>query len=207
MKKIKYLSSIILLTVLVSCSRSTLYSTSSLYDEKKDFSSYETYAWINDDVPVTTTAYLNNVIIGKSKNYFDHCMGMKGYTIDKENPDLLIKLQIVDSSKIDTVYYSEEYQNINYNSNNPYEYEFPNSHLYNYPNFGVYVDPYEMKIPRNYVDRNIRISIIDRKSKSVIWKGFAKGDLYDVKYSDYDIHPAIHDMLNKYPIKEMKIKP
>lgn len=207
----KNTQSIILLLLLVivisSCSRSTLYTSESLYDKKKDFSSYKTYAWISDEIPVATTAYLNDTTVAKTMNYLDHCMGLKGYTIDSETPDLLIKLQILDSYKIDTVYYSESYESMYSGQNNPYEYEFPSSNLYRVSNYGVYVDPFDVTIPRKYVNRNIRVSIIDRVNKEVIWKGFAEGNLYDIKYAQYDIHPAVHDILSKYPIKAMKIKP
>ena len=82
---------------------------------------------------------------------------------------------------------------------NPYYYHYPSNHYYlhhyNY-NYTTYVT---QKV--EYTEGAITLNIIDRKLNKLVWTGTAKGDLYDPSYIGDNLHPAVYDILDNYPIK------
>ena len=44
----------------------------------------------------------------------------------------------------------------------------------------------------------------DRSNKKLIWTGTAEGNIYDTRYFQDEIHPAVHDIIKSFPIKPNK---
>lgn len=41
----------------------------------------------------------------------------------------------------------------------------------------------------------------DRKLKKLVWTGSAEGNIYDPRYIQYDVHPAIDRIMRTFPLK------
>ncbi len=44
----------------------------------------------------------------------------------------------------------------------------------------------------------------DRKLKKLVWTGSAEGDIYDPRYIQFDVHPAIDRIMKKFPVKSVQ---
>ena len=60
-----------------------------------------------------------------------------------------------------------------------------------------YTKPEKME----YIHGGVKLSAIDRETNVLVWEGVAQGDLYDHKAKYEDLHPAIHKMMKRFPIK------
>lgn len=46
--------------------------------------------------------------------------------------------------------------------------------------------------------------MIDAKQNKLVWLGTAEGDLYDPSYIEYNLHPAVYDILTNYPVNTIR---
>lgn len=51
----------------------------------------------------------------------------------------------------------------------------------------------------------ITLNFIDTKSKKLVWSGTAEGDIYDPSLISKNLHPAVHNILDKYPVKPLAV--
>lgn len=209
MKKILWISAsiLILIVMLVGCS-TTYNAVSSDYDRSVDFTKYKTFAWLPDKSDTTNTRYNNEIIRNNIRNYFGQCISDRGYTFDAESPDLLLQLVITNAKKERVItsypssyYYSPYYYGSHYYS--PYRFGY----YYNYyPSYGYgysrfYGNSTTQK--QEYVNGSITLNLIDRKENKLVWSGTAEGDIYDPSNISSDLHPAVHGILDEYPVKPL----
>ena len=207
MKKIIWITTSILIVILISCS-TTYNAVSSDYDRSADFTKYKTFAWLPDKADTTNTRYNNEIIRNNIRNYFGQCMSDRGYNADLENPDLLMQVVIINAKKERVIssypssyYYSPYYYGSNYYS--PYRFgyyynSYP-SYGYGYSRFPGYSTTQKLE----YVNGAITLNLIDRKANKLVWSGTAEGDIYDPSQISSDLHPAVHRILDKYPVKPL----
>lgn len=215
------LLSFILAVLISGCS--TYDNVASTYDETIDFSKYKTYAWLNTHKSDTTTYYSNDIIENNAKNYVDHELADRGYSVNLEEPDLLLELVLINEKKQETVtnpyncdnntFYNYSY-NPSYN-NNPY-FNNPYYNNYNYYYYQQYHQPYNVSNCDysicntsqvvEYTKGTITINIIDRKLNKLVWTGSAEGDIYDPSFLQSEIHPAVEKILEQYPVPAQKRK-
>jgi len=209
MKKNKWMTAsiLILIVMLVGCS-TTYNAVSSDYDKSVDFTKYKTFAWLPDKVDTANTSYNNEIIRNNIRNYFGQCMSDRGYNADTETPDLLMQLVITNTKKVRVVnsypssyYYNRYYFGSHYYS--PYSFGY----YYNYyPSYGYGysgLSGYSTAQKQEYVDGAITLNFIDLKAKKLVWSGTAEGDIYDPSQISSDLHPAVHSILNEYPVKPL----
>ena len=99
MKKILLLSASVFIMVLqIGCS-STYDSISSDFDKSVDFTKYKTFAWLPDKADTTNSPYNNSIIRNNIRNYFGLCMSDRGYSVDLDNPSLLLQMVITSVKK------------------------------------------------------------------------------------------------------------
>ena len=207
MKKIIWITTSILIVILISCS-TTYNAVSSDYDRSADFTKYKTFAWLPDKADTTNTRYNNEIIRNNIRNYFGQCMSDRGYNADLENPDLLMQVVIINAKKERVIssypssyYYSPYYYGSHYYS--PYRFgyyynSYP-SYGYGYSRFPGYSTTQKLE----YVNGAITLNLIDRKANKLVWSGTAEGDIYDPSQISSDLHPAVHRILDKYPVKPL----
>lgn len=207
MKKIIWISTSILIVMLGGCS-STYNAVSSDYDRSVDFINYKTFAWLPDKADTTNTRYNNEIIRNNIRNYFGQCMSDRGYNVDLENPDLLLQMVITNAKKERVVtsypssyYYSPYYFGSHYYT--PYSYGY---YYRNYPTYGYGYSGYPGYLTtqkQQYVNGSITLNLIDRKVNKLVWSGTAEGDIYDPSQISSDLHPAVHRILDEYPVKPL----
>ena len=205
MKKILWILTSIVMVILIGCS-TTYNAVSSDYDRSVDFTKYKTFAWLPDKADTANTPYNNEIIRNNIRNYYGQCMSDRGYFFDAENPDVLIHLVITNAKKERVIstfpssyYYRPYYYGSYYYS--PYRFGYYYNH---YPSFGYgYSRGYATTQKQEYVNGAITLYFIDTKSKAIVWSGTAEGDIYDASNISQDLHPAVHKILDQYPVKPL----
>ena len=207
MKKNIWIVALVFIIVLAGCS-TTYNAVSADYDRSADFSQYKTFAWLPDKADTSNTRYNNEIIRNNIRNYFGQCMSDRGYNANLENPDLLLQLVITNAKKERVItsypssyYYSPYYYGSHYYS--PYRFGY---YYNNYPSYGYGFSRfpgYSTTQKQEYVDGSITLNLIDRKANKLVWSGTAEGDIYDPSHISHDLHPAVHSILNEYPIKPL----
>lgn len=194
--KTKIILPILLLFAIAGCGVYTnVYSD---YDKTIDFNKYKTFAWLPDK-DTSDTQYNNQIIRNNTINYFSHCMGLRGMKANIDTPDIFLELVIVSVKKQTTVT-TPLYSTTPTYQANPYYYPYPNTYYYHSPYYYNYsYGSITKKV--EYVESTIALNVIDRKQNKLVWKGAAEGDLYDPEYIKDNLHPAVYDILNYYPIK------
>lgn len=199
-KRVIYLLAISIACLAMGCSvYTTAYSSTA---DGTDFSKYHTFAWLPDQTDTTDLPYNNEIIRNNIRNCFGKNLAERGYTVDLNNPDLLLGIVVTNKKKErirysaypQTSYYCRYYYGSTYYI--PYEFN------YYYRNFPVYcypIDYYTQKF--EYIEGSITLNVLDRSQNKLIWSGTAKGDIYDPAYINKNIHPAIRAIMKKYPVK------
>lgn len=195
---------VIILSILSGC---RIYSNiSSIADVDTDFSKFKTFAWLPDKPDTANLPYNNEIIRNNIRNYVGQEFAARGYSVNLDTPDILLKIEINDELKEkgfivspfpDPYYYCNYYYGSIYYFPYPYEYYYHNYNTYCYP-----PDYFIQNI--EYVESSITLNIIDRIKNKLVWSGTARGNIYDEKYINKNIHPAIVAIMKKYPVKKLK---
>lgn len=203
MKQIKCITISILILTFVGCT-TTYTAVSSYSDSTVDFTKYKTFAWLPDKLDTSNRPYKNESVRKNIRNYFGQCMSDRLYTIDRKSPDLLMQLVIKNSKmKSNSSYNSSSYAYsppyLGSNDNSPYDDYYNDYAIYEYDYLN---DPlYSSNSKEAYVNGAITLNFIDRKTKKLVWSGTARGDIYDPLEMYHDLHPVVHKILSKYPVK------
>lgn len=203
---------IIFLVIAAASGCSTAYNLSYAdYDKSVAFTSYKTFSWIqhndNDNTP-----YHNQIIFNNTINYFSHELAARGMTVDNDNPDLLFELKVTESKKQRSETVRSTVPNYNYNNSFQYRAISPYNRYYNINPRAYYYHP-----PSNYNYNNytygyttrtveytrgsITLNVMDRKQNKFIYTATVEADLYDPSTLQNDLHPAVHTLLENYPVK------
>ena len=195
---------------MISCSGAYNLVSSDL-DNSVDFIKYKTFAWLPDRADTANTPYNNDIIRNNIRNYYGLCMSDRGYSLDLENPDLLVELVITNAKKerqvssLQSAYPSSYYYRPYYYGSAYYS---PYRSNYYYSGYGY--QSFNYAYPRTitttteeYVEGAITLNFIDVKSRQLVWTGTAKGDIYDAAYINSSLHPAVHAIVEEYPIKSL----
>jgi hypothetical protein len=179
------------------------------YDRSIDFSVYKTFAWAPDSGEVVSKdmeAYDNDIVRNNVKNYVNFLMTERGYLINIDSPDVILSLALLNEKKESIVtYHDYPYPYARYYYYNRYYFPYYYPHYRYYTWYGwvppYYYGPSESRTyTKTYVKGTITLNMYDRKLKKLIWTGSAEGDIYDPKYIQYDVHPAIDRIMKKFPV-------
>jgi len=186
-----------------SCGIYTAISVQS--DAGTDFTKYQTFAWLHDDVDTTNSPYNNQIIRNNIRNYFGKCFAERGFNVNLDTPDVLLQVMIVNQKKSREIsyyaqpmyyYYSRYYFGSDYYSPYPFNYYYHQLNVFCYP-FGYCTEKID------YVEGAITLNVIDRKENKLVWSGTAKGDIYDASFINRNIHPAVQSIMKKFPVKQI----
>ncbi len=213
MKKIIWISAGIFITMLFGCkdsyNKDSYNKVSSEYDKSVDFTKYKTFSWLPDVADTINSPYNNDIIRNNIRNYFGLCMSDRGYSFDAENPDLLMQLVITntkkdrtDSNRTNSYYYSPYYYGSGYYSPYHYNYYYNGHGLYGNGDYGRNAE-YSRTYNQKYVNGSITLIFIDRKTNKEVWRGTAEGNIYDPSHINKDLHPAVHGIIDEYPVKSL----
>lgn len=196
---------LIAVTALLAAGCSTYTKIYSDYDRSADFAKYKTFAWLPDKADTANTPYNNEIIRNNIRNYFGQCMSDRGYSFDTENPDILMQLVIINTKKerVSTSYPYNYYYRPYYLGSyyyHPYSFGYYYRYYPSYSGYG-YWGGYSSTQKTEYMDGAITLNFIDKTSNKLVWTGTAEGDIYDPAMISHDLHPAVHSIINQYPVK------
>ncbi|WP_424963893.1 DUF4136 domain-containing protein [Ekhidna sp.] len=197
---IKFIHSNSLIVALIALASCSVYQDVQVTKDKSvDFSQYETYAWLPEKEHNTDTEYDNDFIRQKTRNYFGHCMAERQLKPDTANPDLLLQVEWLSHARKVEVARANDYPDYNSIDN----YNAPTVYLYNGKLSGNpgWKEEYSKPEIVKYAHGGAKLTAIDPKTNQIIWEGLAQGDLYDPTIMYDDLHPSIHKMMKKFPIK------
>lgn len=209
MKMNIWILSIAIIMGLVGCS--TAYNAvSTNYDRSVDFSQYKTFAWLPDKADTANTPYNNEIIRNNIRNYFGQCMSDRGYKFNSESPNILMQLVITNAKKERVItsypsnyYYRPYYFGSFYYTPYPFGYYYRHYPTYGYGYSGF--PGYSSAQKQEYVNGSITLNFIDRKNNKLVWTGTAEGDIYDPSQISKNLHPAVHNILDQYPVKPLAV--
>ncbi len=192
---------LILTTAITTLNSCSVYNKiSSTYDETTDFLKYKTFAWLPDKTDTADLPYNNSVIHNNIRNYFGQSFAARGLKVDLENPDLLLRVSVVNKKQEKTTLHSQypnSYYYYPYYYGSTYYFPYYFDYYYRYSNV-YYTEKTE------YLEGSITLEVFDKKEKKLIWTGTAAGDIYDPYFIYRDIHPAVIAIMKKFPVKEIK---
>jgi len=195
MKKIIFnLFTIWLLSLAVGCN---VYRKVTVNGDKSfDYSEYSSYAWLPSADSTQNNAYDNSSIRNSTRLFFNHCMREREYQVDTLTPDLLFKLEWVNIPKA--------YSYAEIGSIPTWKQDLiDNWNHDDYDALDEWDIDYEMKT-KKFSYGAIILNIFDRQEKRLLWRGVAEGDIHDADKIHDDLHPAVHRLMKKFPIKPKK---
>lgn len=186
---------LLVFTLMAGCNAYNAINTE--YNRSHNFEQYQTFAWLSDLDKAGDSDFDNDFVRQKTKNYFGHCFKQRSIQPDTLNPDLLLQVQWLSETKEITLPEPSNFPDYY----DPYYYQRSPALRFDGKEFetNYQYDTQDNQI--EYVHGGVILSVIDRNSKKVIWKGVAEGDLYDPRIMYRDLHPAIHRLMRKFPIK------
>lgn len=193
--------------VSVGCSTySDIYSN---YDTSIDFTKYHTFAWAPDSSKAdgqefANSPYDNDIVRNNAKNYVTLSLSQRGLLVNVDSPDVVFQLVLLNEKKEQVVTY-QAYPYYGYYYHNPFYFPYYYPHYRRYTWYGWGYPPFwdgqVTTISKTYVKGTVTLNMYDRKLKKLVWTGSAEGDIYDPKYIQYDVHPAIDRIMKKFPLK------
>jgi len=176
-----------------------------------DFSVYGTFAWApdsgkNEPTEVDASGFDNDIVRNNAQNYISHILIRRGYVLDVDSPDLVVRLVLLDEKQDRIItYYSHRYMWYYYYSPYYFPYYYPYPRFYTWYGWDVpAVRDFEVtRYTKTYSKGTITINIYDRKLKRLIWTGCAEGDIYDPSYIHFDVHPAIDLIIREFPARKV----
>lgn len=183
-----------LMAVFSSCSSYNYYSVGN----KKLNAEYRTYAWLPEGKSKASNIYDNDIAADRIVEMASTELNRRGFELNNRKPDLLVRYTAV--VNMETKSYNE-----------PVYYDAPGRYIprvgirrgrafyyYAYRNpFPVYVGNEQRTV--NVKQGSIMIDLIDRKTKKVIWRGWAEGEVNNPEKAINELPKVIENIFKKLP--------
>lgn len=144
---------------------------SSTVKTNNDLSNYETYAYLPNSGAQAPDKLDQSEEVGRQiVEAMNKNMQKAGYTIDKEDPDLLVIIN-TDYDQETDLGISRDYNNAYY----PYSRSLPVNNYYNnyyYTGYNNYreINDYDVTVSQ-YADSGMFVSLVDKDTKNIVWTG------------------------------------
>ncbi len=191
------LLSLLLLFFLSSCSPRVTTSRPT----QADLSRYSSFAYLpNADVQMARETDNEKVNAGVVSE-INRKMKQQGYTLDRDNPDLLVLASVRTETEVrtdtDPVYAAYPYANSGVRTVSPYYGNYYYNGYYDYNNFvGYDTDYYKIK------EGVLVISLIDRETGQTVWRGMTS-DALNNQSTSAKAMDLVSNIFKEYPL-EMK---
>lgn len=174
MKSVAVLFILIIVSIMAGCSSIDVMTD---FNTEWDFGPYKTYDWVAAKSPSLRDPLLETSFLDKRvKNAVERELGIKGYQKSVDDPDFLISFHIGSKSQVDV---------------STCGYHYPTSpHCW-----GGDVDTHI------YSEGSLILDFIDFKEEELVWRGSAKGALYQNENSEETLNKAVAKMLKSFPPK------
>lgn len=205
MNKLKvYFSLLILLKIMNSCSMYKI--TATFKSNEIDFTNYASFAWLPDQFDSLNLPYNNEIVRSNIKNYFSESFKNRGYVLNTNEPDLLLKLNFTNKKTETLITYSiypESYYNCRYYFGSSYYFPYSFDYYYSNSAFFCYPTNFYTQIVET-IESGVVLNVIDRAKNQLIWSSTAIGNIYHPIFLNKNIHPAVEAIMRKFPIKIKK---
>jgi hypothetical protein len=195
-------ASVYIILILAITSACSSVGTFSDRDRAANFATYKTFSWLPNPHDSFANELFSSVIIETNvKNYVNKEMQDRGYTIDVDSPDLILEYN-VDIERKATVETAPMHQ-YPYNYNWSYNPNYDSYFGYRFNSKGQPVKaPYESYTtdPIPYSEGSISISVIDRKTNKLVWRGWSTGTVIDPTTYRTNLERDIHTIFMEYPV-------
>jgi len=183
-----------LVAVMSSCSSYNYYAVSN-----KKLTEYRTYAWLPESKSKASNIYDNDIAADKIVEAASAELDKRGFKLNNKRPDMLVRYTAVVNKE--TKAYDE-----------PVYYDAPGRYV---PRVGLhrgrafyyyaYRDPFPVYVGTeqrmvNVKQGSIMIDLIDRKTKKVIWRGWAEGELNNPEKAIAQLPMVIENIFKKLPV-------
>ena len=162
------------------------------YDRSADFSSYETYAFVEE--PGTEKAGYSTLITGHFKDAITRQMNALGYRYTEDDPDLLINFAANVEDVVDVRTRRTPTVGVSVGYGGYYGYR---TGLYGtFPMYSTEVDTVR------YQEGTANVDVIDAGDRRLIWEGIAEGRLTEKAMADprTAIANTIAGIFEQYPL-------
>lgn len=194
----KWQRAFFIITLVITLNACSSYERAELIYQNKqvDFDQYKTFAW----APEVDSILETEIVLNNAKNFVIHCMSRRDLLLDIHEPDILLDLAISTKHKEELPQVEDD--TTDYYSSNPlyYPFYFPGYETYVYDGDAVEtVDNKLDTIP--FVEQEIVITAFDIDMMEVVWQAKVVGDIYDPDYRNHDVHPGVHQLMKRFPVK------
>lgn len=165
-----------------------------------DLSSYKTFAYLpNSSVAMNKEDMNDEEVNNRIIETVNLQMEKQGYTLDRSNPDLLVLISVKTDTETevqsDPVYARYPYGTYGVNTVSPYYSNYSYNNFYSYGNvIGYDTDTYQ------YQEGTLIISLVDRQSRNIVWKGMTSEAIYSGSTTD-EVVTLVDDIFQEYPVK------
>jgi len=196
MKNIKLLSIFILLAIFVSSCGARV---ETIRPNEANLSNYKTFAYLpNSNDQLSNKSYSNLTVNTTVVDAINMNMKKEGYTLDRDNPDLLVlvstKTNLETETTTDPVYAT-------------YPYSYPVSSIspyyssYYYRGYSTFTNVVGYDTDKyTYKEGTVVVDIIDKKTKKTLWKGISSKNIYN-ESERAAIIGLIDQIFDEYPLK------
>ncbi|MBQ0732794.1 DUF4136 domain-containing protein [Aquimarina celericrescens] len=163
----------------------------------EDLSKYSTFAYLpNSNFDDSNIGYNDKTVGSKVIERVNSNLSKAGYTLDRENPDLLVLIRTKTDTETETytdpIYATYPYADLT-PAVSPYYDPFYYTNYYDYNQIvGYETDVYK------YKEGTLIVDLVDRKSKKVIWRGTASDQIYKDNNSKA-ISTYVDDIFDQFP--------
>ncbi len=181
------------LTTILSCG--PIVQTVNMSNEALE--SYKSFAYLpSSNFDDSTLEYNDKTVGTKVIERVNSNLMKAGYTLDRENPDLLVLIRTMVDTETQTykepIYANYPYADLTPNVS-PYYDPFYFTNYYDYNQIiGYDTDVYK------YKEGTLIVDLVDRKSKKVVWRGTASDQIYKGNNSKV-ISTYVDDIFEQFP--------
>lgn len=161
-----------------------------------DLNQYNSFAWLPSKEEIDNPNYNTELVYSTIIDEVNEEMRQKGYEVNQDNPDLLVKVNTMFSEETERV---REPVYSNYNYVYPYSYvdQFYRPYYYRgYANFprvvGYDVDHI------HYTEGTFVIDLIDADTRRIVWRGWAN-DRVDPGVIITEIDEYVEEIFEEFP--------
>lgn len=174
---------------------------SSTVKTSNDLSNYETYAYLPNSGAEAPDKINQSEEVGKQiVEAMNRNMQKAGYTMDRNDPDLLVIINTDYDQETDVDVYRDYDYNYAYY---PYTTALPVNTYYNdyyYNGYNDYGSIYDYDVTMNqYTDSGMVVSLVDKDTKNIVWTGSVDDFYVYQDNASQEVADYLDDIFKNYP--------
>lgn len=176
---------------------------SSTVKTDNDLSNYETYAYLpNSSIKAPENTNQSEDVGQQIIEAMNNNMQKAGYTMDRNDPDLLVVINTNYDKETDVnvhrdLYYDYNYAYYPYTTTLPVNSYYNNYYYYGYNTYDGIAD-YDVTLDR-YTDADMVVSLVDKDTKNIVWTGSVDEFYVYQDNASAEVAEYVDDIFEDYP--------